>query len=643
LKEEPIRHFLGFLISLIDRSSYKNKAKMSKKFDVLIVGGGHAGIEAAYAASKMGSSVCLITPEISKIGNMPCNPSIGGLGKSHLVYEISALGGLMPQLCSKTYLQARMLNTSRGPAVQGLRLQIDKKEYALLAQESLKKIKNLTILEKKVRSLLIDGGKVSGVILEDSEEICSGAVVVTAGTFLNGIRHIGDKVLFHDHENGPTSPELSESIEAVTGAKLGRLKTGTPPRILKDSIDYSGLIKQDSDDLDYLFEFDHKAVEGTHSCYIAKTNEETNRIIQEEIGRSSIFSGNITGVGPRYCPSIEDKVNRFPDRASHHVFIEPEGVESDEIYPSGISTSLPEDVQIKYIQSMAGFKDAVITKAGYAVEYDFLQPNHLKHSLECKKVEGLFFAGQVNGTTGYEEAAAQGLIAGINANNLVSKKEPFVLMRTESYIGVMIDDLVTLGVDEPYRMFTSRAERRLILRQDNAFLRIMPHAYRLGLIDDDLYGRFLKEKDLIEGVIEKLDLRKKTEQILAIIDALEKKTFDNNCVEQARKLIREIVDPEFKTWSEISSRAILTIHAHVRYSGFIQIEKREVEKSGKYMAMEIPEEFSFKHIPGISIELQQKLTKIAPKNIGAAKLIPGMTPAAISILIYRVRDLKVTS
>jgi tRNA uridine 5-carboxymethylaminomethyl modification enzyme len=451
-----------------------------RDFDVIVVGGGHAGIEAAYAAAKMGSKTLLTTLNIDNIGLMPCNPAIGGVGKGHIVYEISALGGLMPKLCTKTYLQARMLNTNRGPAVQGLRLQIDKLAYNQLGKQTLEYTENLTLRQGMVEEIIIDDTRtVRGIKTRDGAEFLAPTVILTTGTFLNGRVHIGTVNYAAGRQNEEAAVNLPEFLKKL-GIKIARLKTGTPPRLLRSSIDFSKLEYQEPDNLDYLFEFyPHKAT-SSHKCYIARTNEKTHAIIKKNLHLSAMYSGNITGVGPRYCPSIEDKIGRFPDKNSHHIFVEPESATSEEVYPNGISTSLPFEVQKEYIQSIVGFENAVITRPGYAIEYDFVMPNQLHSTLELKNVPGLFLAGQINGTTGYEEAAGQGIIAGINAHLKHSGQEPFVLDRSESYIGIMINDLITLSVDEPYRMFTSRAEHRLMLRQDNAFLRLTDRAHQLN-------------------------------------------------------------------------------------------------------------------------------------------------------------------
>ena len=489
---------------------------MNKKiydFDVVVVGGGHAGIEAAHAAAKLGSKTLLITLDPHKIGLMPCNPAIGGVGKGHIVYEISALGGLMPRLCSTTYLQARMLNTKKGSAVQGLRLQIDKFAYSKLSQKVLNTMPNLTIHGGTAEDIILDEHGNVCAIQTDTVQFSTPTVILTTGTFLNGLCHIGTTNFSAGRRDEKAVTGLSLFLKK-TGLQLGRLKTGTPPRLLRSSLDFSKMEYQEPDKLNYLFEFYPHPVHSSHACYITHTNEKTHEVIKNNLHLSAMYSGNISGIGPRYCPSIEDKIHRFATKSSHHVFVEPEGADSDEIYPNGISTSLPLDVQEQYIRTIAGFENAIITKAGYAVEYDFVYPNQLHPTLEVITVPGLFLAGQINGTTGYEEAAGQGIVAGINAHLKAADKPAFILDRTESYIGVMIDDLVSMSVDEPYRMFTSRAERRLLLRQDNSFMRLTEKAYTLGMIEEQLYNDFLAEKDTVGKALAELRAAKSSTDLL---------------------------------------------------------------------------------------------------------------------------------
>ncbi len=598
---------------------------MNKKthtdFDVIVIGGGHAGIEAAHAAAKMGSKTALITLDLDKIGLMPCNPAIGGVGKGHIVYEISALGGLMPKLCTKTYLQARMLNTRKGPAVQGLRLQIDKHAYNKLSKKMLEPMENLTLLSGIVEDIMRNAnGHVCGVRTKDNTEYRTSTVIIATGTFLNGRIHIGSEN-FSGGRNGEAAVSGLALFLQKVGLQLGRLKTGTPPRLLRSSLDFSKMEKQEADSLKYLFEFYPHKVKNTRDCYITHTNEKTHEIIKNNLHKSARYNGNLTGIGPRYCPSIEDKILRFPDKTAHHIFVEPEGTDTEEIYPNGISTSLPLDVQKQYIQSIVGFENAIIVRPGYSVEYDFVLPHQLHHTLEVKSVPGLFLAGQINGTTGYEEAAGQGIVAGINARLRANNQPPFILDRTESYIGVMIDDLVSLSVDEPYRMFTSRAERRLILRQDNVFLRLTEKGYHLGMVDKQLYTDFMREKELIEQAVTHLRANYVHVQLTQLFSESE------NLAETIKTC----------TGIQLSDRAAVTVQAEIHYGPYLRREEKEVAKAQQYKALELPTDMQFTDMPGLSKELQEKLKKHKPKNIAQAALIPGMTPAAISLLIFRTR------
>lgn len=597
------------------------KNPVSHNFDVIVIGGGHAGVEAAHAAATMSSKTLLITLDIKKIGLMPCNPAIGGVGKGHIVHEISALGGLMPKLCTQTYLQARMLNTKKGAAVQGLRLQIDKFAYKKAAQTALSHIKNLTIHTDAVVEILVDKQAVRSVRTKSGQQFFASTVILTAGTFLNGTLHIGKKQWPGGRVQENSVTGLSQNLLSL-GLKMGRLKTGTPPRLDKTTVNFSAMEQQEAANLNYLFEFHPHRTNNTHACYITRTNERTHKIIKENLHLSAMYSGNISGVGPRYCPSIEDKIARFAHKTSHHIFVEPEGADSCELYPNGISTSLPENVQEAYVHSIVGFENAVITRPGYAVEYDFVFPEQLKPTLETKKIHGLFLAGQINGTTGYEEAAAQGLMAGINAHQQHTQKPPFILERSHAYIGVMIDDLVTLGIDEPYRMFTSRAEHRLLLRQDNAFLRLTEKGYNLGLIDKKLFNEFLLEKESIENTLAQLHRSYGTTELLRLLGQPE---YNSELLQK-------------NTLEPLSERALQTIHADIRYAPYIKREMREVEKMKQFKELKIPQTFNYKGLPGLSIELQEKLMRYQPSTIAQASLIPGITPAALSLLIFKTRQ-----
>lgn len=599
-------------------------------FDVIVVGGGHAGVEAAYAAARMGSKTLMVTLNLDRIGWMPCNPAIGGIGKGHIVFEVSALGGLMPKLCTKTYLQARMLNTRKGPAVQGLRLQIDKLAYQQLCKQTLEKTPNLTVISGMVEELLVHEGRVIGITTREGATVSAKTVILTTGTFLNGVLHTGPK----NYPGGRQAEEAVVSLAASLrklGLQMGRLKTGTPARLLRSSIDFSKMERQVSDPLTSLFEFYPHAVQHKIDCFITQTNEKTHDVIRKNFHLSPIFTGNITGTPPRYCPSIEDKISRFADKTSHHIFVEPESASSEEIYPNGISTSLPLPVQQEFIQTIAGFERAVISRPGYAVEYDYVFPNQLHHWLELKSVKGLFLAGQINGTTGYEEAAGQGLIAGINAHLQVAGKEPYVVDRTQGYLGVMIDDLVTLGVDEPYRMFTSRAERRLLLRQDNTFIRFADDALRLGLIDQKLYDDIQQEKEQSQAIVAQVTQTKPAYEELI-------RTLSDGGFEVILPKILSAVHELFPD-KTVSDRVLTTVHAELLYGPYLRREEREIEKAREYQDLQIPAALDIQNLSGLSIELRQKLQKYRPATIAQATLIQGMTPAAISLLIFRSREI----
>ncbi|MCL5436604.1 MAG: tRNA uridine-5-carboxymethylaminomethyl(34) synthesis enzyme MnmG [Candidatus Dependentiae bacterium] len=602
-------------------------------YDVIVIGGGHAGIEAAYAAARMGVRTCLITLSKERIGLMPCNPSIGGIGKGHIVFEIAALGGLMPQLCTATYLQAKMLNTRKGPAVQGLRLQIDKEAYRNAAQRRLAETEYLTIVEGMVSRLLCEQTQANaktknfilhGVALACGTQYRAPTVVLTAGTFLNGVIHIGEESFPAGRRDEPAAVELAQFLRQL-GIKTGRMKTGTPARLLRSSIDFSGMALDEANTPDYLFEFAPHTAVTRMPCYLTHTTPETHKIILESAHRSPIFSKRITGTPTRYCPSIEDKITRFAHKDAHHVFVEPESASNDIIYPNGISNSLPKDIQERMIQSIPGFERAVILQYAYGIEYDFFPPEQLHHTLELKEFPGLFFAGQVNGTTGYEEAAGQGIIAGINAALKVQGREPYVMSRNAGYIGIMVDDLVSSGVDEPYRMFTSRAERRLLLRQDNAFDRLSPQAFELGLIDREQCEKVLAERAAVVGTLAQFEATGMMKQFAQLIS--------NNHPDQVKNEIARLGG------GLLSRRSIETIYAEILYGPYKRRELREIEKSETYKNLKIPDTLRYKDMPGLSRELQEKLVRYAPATIAQAALIKGMTPATLSLLIFRVREM----
>ncbi len=619
---------------------------MKHLFDVIVIGGGHAGSEAAYVVARAGGRVALVTKKRCQIGVMSCNPAIGGLGKGHLVREIDALGGLMGVAADISGIQFRLLNKSKGPAVQGPRTQSDRGLYRNAVQNIISSNDNIVIIEGEVIDLLTQKGSVVGVELEDGTKISSGSVVLTTGTFLNGVIRIGEDKVKAGRVGDFSSMRLAKKIDEM-GLNIGRLKTGTPARLSSKTINWDIVEKQSADEQPTLFSFLHKTpFQRQISCGITYTNKTTHEIIRENIEKSAVFNGSITSNGPRYCPSIEDKVVRFSNRSEHQVFLEPEGLNDDTVYPNGISTSLPKDIQDRYIKSIRGLEKVKVQSYGYAVEYDYVNPQSLKSSLELKSINGLFLAGQINGTTGYEEAAAQGLIAGINAYQYVKEDEPFVLDRSEAYMGVMIDDLVTKGVIEPYRMFTSRAEFRLSLRCDNADIRLAGRGFELKIVSDKRVRLMEKKRSSIKRLTETVKSRVFSNRDLEVLGITQKKdgkkrTFFD--VLALNKVADEILKKLWKGFFDYELDVREFVRADAKYSYYIERQKSDVDRMRKNINTIIPKDIDFKKIDGLSSELKFKLSKSNPQHIHEASKIDGMTPSGLMLLISKINSNKKTA